>query len=75
MRGRIGRREGSCGGGTSRADGFAVGLYINETVKAVLGPSKDAESMLCEDGEIASSRHYVRGHTFQTGHGSSICLV
>lgn len=33
---RTGRREGSCGGGMSREDGFFVGLYINGNVKGCI---------------------------------------
>lgn len=64
MRGRIGRREGSCGGGMSRGDGDAVGLYIDGTVKAVLGLREDPKGMLCYDSGGTSWRRYVCDHTF-----------
>lgn len=36
MRERTGRREGSCGGGTSRVEGLDMDLYMMGTVEAML---------------------------------------
>ena len=52
---RTGRREESCGGGTSRVESvvFAVGLYIIGTAKAVLDPTPGSRLMPCYDGRTS----------------------
>ena len=78
MRERTGRREGSCGGGTSRADGVARELYISGTLKAVLDSTKDSRSVRHYNGGTPSWRQSDCGQTAvrisRLCHGSYICL-